>query len=247
MRRFLYYISGMTVKPPVEFIRENGLAHAFPRDMLRTCAFAQLSAGPDGGPGVLFSAGDGHGVRYDRESQHWSKLSPRVWFGYAKDRAQRPGPDDLIARRACVEGYQVELGDGNQWRIPLVRRWPDGSELPQIIMMDFATGRAVVRVRSEFKELYERAEILLDTLLEGGPDEADPDDIMRLAELALGVNYRVSRYEISALELLDTRNAKEIADALLDGPNLKKLLDELRGKKNGACEPGLTSKPGERA
>jgi hypothetical protein len=57
------------------------------------------------------------------------------------------------------------------------------------------------------------------------------ESLMKLASLALGVNYRVGPFEITALGLIDTHNIVAVAAVLMDEDGLKRLKEELFKKK----------------
>lgn len=261
LRRFLYFVEGMDPAAPPRAWADRGLGYAF----ADKCApsVVEIQEGPGGASGALAAVGSPEGLAYEPAVQEWQlaeAVGPGVWIGWPKDRKQLPGPRDLMRRSVCVEGYPVRLGDGNLWDIPVVRRAPNASQvnrtaLPLVVKIG-ADGAARSEVRADYEGLWRMSLVLRDSLFgtvdaQGNvtrPDFVDPFDLLRLGALALAVNYRVGLYEVSALELIDTENAKEIGDAVLDGPNLKRFLDEWSdSKKNGTSPHGATSCAGAAA
>jgi hypothetical protein len=158
----------------------------------------------------------------------------RPWLGF--ETASPPGPGDLLREVHCTENHPVTLGDGNSWGIPVVRRYPSGTALPQVIVLGKRGPEA--RIKREYETLYQLAVALADDLYGDGEAKLDAGALLVMASLALAVNYRLGPDEISALELLDTQNAQEIAGAIIDRPSLLKLRDELEKKTPGISSSG---------
>ena len=239
MRRFLYFLGGLDGNPlrDAVVVAFPELAYAFPRGgSLQTVA---CSAGPGGMSGVFAASGDARGLAYDPATQEWQRIGERAWLGWTKDGL--PGPEELEAPELCNDSVPVLLADGRTWYLPVARYLNGDTGLPRFVVVDPDTGQAVFRVRPEYARLFSVAAKVADIEVLGGvrKDRAgfDAEDVMTLAELGLGVNYRVSRWEISALQVLDTGSAARIADALLDGESLKRLLEDIRAKKNSVASP----------
>jgi hypothetical protein len=261
MNCFLYYLPGATGGIATHRqMKAAGLGYAFPLEGGECPAPAWGAPGPDGRQGLLVTYGDdprhsNPALTYDPQTQVWVQLpapdgatsAAAPWLGYAKDPLQRPMAGDLLRKRTAVDSHSVELGDGGNWSIPIVRRFPDGTALPQVLVAG-SNGRVTPRVRKDFEELYNFALLLTEDLFGSGATDfaALPEDkrnaaYMRFGVLALGVNYRVSFAEVSALELLDTQNIKRVAQAIIDWPNLQKFLEEFKKKHHAAPSPGPIS------
>lgn len=253
MRGFSYFLPNRRGSPNPAMLRAEGLGYAFPDGCPLHTGEVE---GPDGTLGAIV-AQDASLLRYDAKGQAWTKASDLrrdpgfesalPWVGMALDEKLRPGPEDLRRGKRISEGYAVLLGDGKLWTIPVVRGVRGGHSLPCVIVTD-AAGVARKVVRAEFNLLLALADSLWEHALiswsEGRGASPSPEDAMRLAVEALRVNYRVHRAELSLLELIDTENVREIADAVLDGPNLGKLLEEFDGKKKETSPAGAASASG---
>lgn len=256
MRGFSYFLSNRRGSPNHAMLRAEGLAYAFPDGCpLHTGEIE----GPDGTLGAIVAQHEAL-LRCDMKAQAWLQASglqreaapdkPAPWVGLALEEKLHPGPDDLRRGKRISTGYPVRLGDGNLWQIPVVRGVRGSTSLPCVIVTD-AAGAAQKVARSEYNGLLALADLLWDNAViawqEGKRLEPDAEAILDLAVEALCVNYRVHRAEVSLLELVDTENAREIADAVLDGPNLAKLVDEFKGKKKETSSAGATSASGATA
>jgi hypothetical protein len=236
----LYFVPCEAANREAVLARCPALAYALPDGeavALRGCV-----AGPGGQSGTLAAVAS-RPPRLDLTAQRWEKMAGAAgdpWLGL--EAAARPGPDDLRRRRPCVETHPVVLGDGRAWDVPVVRLATGDCALPAVLRLD-AGGAVRKELAPEHQRLFDMAEAVVLTEVGravGDPQTpaADPALLMALAEAALGLHYRVARWEIAALGLLTTANARDIADAVCDGPNLKRLVEEWQSKKNGACAPG---------
>lgn len=238
MPRVFYFVEGHTGSSmPLAIVKRLGLDYAFETDP--KCYGGAV--GPGGKDGAIIGVDDGTPIRLDLKNQTWTKISESVWFGFNTE--SKPGPEDFLRKKTWVEGYPVVLADGNRWTIPIIRlrpyTGPDQINLPMIIGYD--DGKPGMIIKEEFQELYYGAEALRENLLIENEEMADIERILSICNTSLKVNYRISDKEIVALKLIDTENIKEIVDALLDGPNLRQLIEELNSKKNEECEHGATS------
>lgn len=151
-----------------------------------------------------------------RDHQQWLQVAddPPLWIG--TDVEYPPTPDDL-ARPRQVEGHWVALDDGNDWMVPIIRSInPEAvTNLPRRIGYD-RTGELVARVKPEHEELWARAEQVWDWVYAGGSYSVG--EIMPHCLAFLGVNYRIGKWEVERLGLLDTANYPEILRAAVDAP-----------------------------
>lgn len=247
MARFLYFLEGHAGAAILPWqLDQYGLRYAF--ESTPQCGSGAVLNGVSG---ALVGARDDTPFRIDLQAQRWVQISPpcqgrtkgRVWLGWWLDKNMQPGPDALQREALSLECYDVRLADGNQWQIPILRKRPytgvDEINLPMVVMLG-ADGKPELQIKSEYQGLFLMAEELREHLFNDDSRKLDIAKISELAELALSVQYRVSRAEICALGLIDTQNIKDIVDALLDGPNLRQFLEEHRGKKNDAFTLGAT-------
>jgi hypothetical protein len=259
MGRFLYFLPGMTGLPQrADVLRDfPGLDYAFPAGaQFNVCT----TSGPKNIGGVLAAAGDGHGLRYLETEQEWQPITAIVgpvgsdpesmeagahgqpWIGW--DRKAKPLPEDLQREGMSLDGKPVLLADGHNWTVPIVRLINGDTRLPCVLGLD-AKGRVTKRVRPEYQVLFALAGNIFDAEASLAVEHGHGiEDLYVLGTLALQVNYRIGSDEVSILGLLDTENVKKIADVLLDGENLRKLLEEWRSKKNAGTAPGANSATG---
>lgn len=213
-------------------------------------AQCQCSRGPDGagagGVCIGYAPDDPAGapprVGYYPEDQEWSAAAGGAyWIGFEK--AARPRPQDL-ARQSQLMGHEVELADGARWLVPVARRYTGGSPLPQTIRLA-ADGSAVMEIAPAFRAFSAEVEKLFPAFIHGNfPALAGPEpaggrpvytwaDRLRWCATALGLNYRIGPWELSALGLLTTEAAKAIERAIIDWPSVEAEIDAL-SKKNSA-------------
>lgn len=189
------------------------LAHVGPGSKLCGCVLAPHTA-----------AGDVPRLGYFPELQDWTPSiggEQQYWLG--RDRDQPTTPDSLRRRRPLVRGYDVTLGDGQVWHVPVVRRPTGTTRLPCHLKMTPAGLEEVVK--AEYRALFDDFEPVATVFWEGGT-------IQRLvgcdvALRALAVNYRLGWDEQNALALLDGDNWLEVLKLAVDLP----LFDDALQKK----------------
>lgn len=223
----IYHFPGVAASRDAILQRYPSFEYAFPFGV--SCA-PRGALGPGGEGSLCACSSNAIGVRYEPENQVWHPVSDGVHVGWWKDGV--PTPDEMLAPKTARDGVPIRLADGRQWMIPVVRFITGDTGLPAILRWDCRTGKA----RTENSPRYVELVNLCDRIFaaEVGRDQAaySLEELFRLGTLALAVNYRVREAEVSALGLLDTSNLRDIADAVLDGPNLRKLMSELNSKKN---------------
>ena len=213
MSGFLYFIPGQVGKRAFDAC---GLAGRFACG----CEQTRVNAGgsPDGAPGVVFSEPSPAGLPTpinwhdaDGYSIGWHTPFP-------------PGPDDLH-NGVDVTGFNIELCDGNLWRVPLVIPFRDLDPerecgLPQVYKLsnvgdprDTERGYAET-VKAEYMSLVREAETFLSALHD---ESTDPKPCMvgYCANL-LAVCYRIGRAEVLALGLLDKECANRMVALSID-------------------------------
>jgi hypothetical protein len=237
MAGFLYYIGGLEDEVDAAALRARltsaGLGYAFPDTRIERVGCAM---GPDGGRGLVV-ARSGMGVDvgyYPLAGQQWHKSvkAPAAWVGAAAGKRTVAddvvgvgvyasgldiGPHDLL-RDDAVGGCAVELGDGQQWLVPVVHACLDGqwqpTALPRRSRLN-AQGRwelgdvlpryeAIDRVAREW--LAKRSEAITrsaDAERGGGTVTIEVDDVHVGAVELLAANYRIGSVEVAMLGLLD--------------------------------------------
>lgn len=191
--------------------RKSGLDSVLRGASLNRC---EHSAGPDGGFGVLaMIASEGCGAEncfYSGEEgvQFWRKVNDHYWIGYHA--GSPPTPKDL-AREKQVPGEIVEL-KGNEWMIPVCG--PHVHKLPFAFKLN-EHGKWTPEVEKEYKHLQQMChQAMLD--MKEAKDATNDRAIeiferhMEFCANMVAVNYRVSRWEVDALEILTSETFMKI-------------------------------------
>jgi len=227
----LYFIPGET-RP---LLRGGELDAVGLAGVLRGAApeFRQ-SAGPDGAGAGLLIATVGARCEVAAAAQLWQpRLDGRAWTGLWLE--ARPGPAELL-RAEAVGGHEVELHDGNRWQVPAARAFPEGTQLPETLIM--GPGGLVRRVTAAYAAIWDDACRVWDS---GG--ELPQAELWRICVRALGVNYRLGPDEANLLELVTSANLPAMAAALVDVPAIAAAAtavaaeESAASKKNGPAGP----------
>jgi len=154
----------------------------------------------------------------------------------------RPGERDLMRARVR-EGYRVELGNGEEWLVPVLKYATGRSGLPEELRVT-SEGKLERKPRVEYAGLCARAERYWEALLAiaGGARAesvilSDAEGYLLACE-ALGLNYRVTRAEVNLLGLLndvaDRQTLGQAVYAAVDGPGLEAFASALKKNDEGA-------------
>lgn len=221
--------------------------------------------GPGGkvGISVAFPAEHPEGAQaraaYKREDQEWFKADGgRYWIGYYKD--ARPRPVDL-ARVQQLPGYWLKMEDGELWQVPVARHFAVGSPLPvgirlaangapeEVPLERFAAYSAdaerIFRAVCTSGQVREAAtEMGYSAEWNGEEPELTLTDRMRWCATAMGFNYRVTEWELSALQLLSTESMEAIERAIIDLPAFSEVLRDWLEKKQAGTPDGSPSSAG---
>jgi hypothetical protein len=154
------------------------------------------------------------------DEQEWSEVNDELWLGI--DTARPPVPDDL-KRRKQYGGYSLELGDGNQWTVPVVRR-PDGSsELPTSMSWD-ATGAYTEPIKAAYRGIWERVQPVASWLYRESDEAILRSEALRICIDVLALNYRFSAAEQRVLSLIDSETYLLILAAAVDLPRASEIV-----------------------
>lgn len=236
MPGFLYYAPHASRNPSQEQFHVLGLQYAIssPKFVTQECGVGPPNQ--HGHRGFIYAANpagdfDMMDLRYTPTAQTWHAIpGTDAWVGFWNDRP--PTPADL-ARDKQVGGYNVELGDGNQWLCPVARKF-DGGEcaLPARTDVD-ANGRWIRgALQEKHAQLWETACAYWDGQLNTEDDSFSIEgfeDIRDAALQSLSVNYRLGKAEVVLLDLFKTdEEPQSVLLALVDYPEvIKKKLSEL--------------------
>lgn len=217
-------------------------------DRLPHFAVQRIEESPSGKYGILLTYSsnkkDYQGediTAYIPNEQVWEEFDS-YWIGYWKDKP--PTPADL-ERDELVNGHKVRLQDGNEWIVPVVRSFPEGTALPSSLKIG-KDGTLVTQVLPKYVSLCDRANTLYEWY-HGAPDDTEDTikekvrltdlDILKLVYEALALNYRVTERELGLLNLITTYNIGDVLRSIIDWPTFQHLVDELesQSKKKGAA------------
>lgn len=203
----------------------------------------KVSVGPSGQAGVIFcmtgrlTAKDGQRLRYEQKNQTWQKTKDGYWIGYWN--GDLPNPLAL-QRPAIMAGYLLQLNDGNQWAIPIIRHVETGgSALPEVMTYN-SDGVVVFEPMAKYAELTHLADrvwrqALIDSGIDATDDSQEGDDSVvgefepmstedrwKFATKGLAMNYFIGEAEIAILKIitfnpeLDQGNINSICKAMID-------------------------------
>lgn len=205
MAGFLYFRSGEQTSPTLDTLTKWGLGYAF--EAGPDCRVV-MGATPSGAAGSIFAdpARQSRSVKLDMAGQTWRKLPsvvgrPDLYLGYWSD--SPPQPRDL-ARPAMLRGVPMTLGDGNEWQIPIVRRW-DGQAYESVLpaYVDFDENGLPIRGNpvAKYARLWEVTTPVADAHL-GGDVELTDKQVIDGAVALLQANYVVDLPELATLQVL---------------------------------------------
>lgn len=197
------------------WIPDSNLPHA---DRLRGVGLSALATGFDVLPRTH---GDVAGQLYiwRRQGRPAADIAAGQWIPAVSQDGQPAGryqinvgecsPLDLL-RNTTLPGRFVVLGDGNPWLIPVVERLPLALSLNDDGSLHWEPVRIYqgLRVDVEYMQQVNRW-----TNLVQNSDEHTEVDWLELWQFALRtllVNYRITPEVVSALQLFDTDNLREI-------------------------------------
>ncbi|GAH17325.1 unnamed protein product, partial [marine sediment metagenome] len=155
--------------------------------------------------------------------------------------AEPPQPEEL-QRPEQIAGHIVKLGEG-QWRVPLARIFPEGTMLPQSLLMG-PDGKLISKILPEYAEFSSKTEKLWKYVsyqsgLSDEPVEISAEELWQTTAGALGLNYYVGADEVNAMQLLTTANMQKIFEAICDIPSIIKVGEELaKAQKKTEGEAG---------
>lgn len=196
------------------------------------------SEGPGDGRGLLLAQGDGCVVQYAPDRQRWDQLSDGVWIGAALDAV----PADFLRGDDQQEMavFQVKLGDGRHWSLPVLNPLAASCSLP---MFDVRRGPDEWKriPQDRYRELADEATAIAGHFRQRYLDGADvvemPNARLR-AFMARGLAfcYDLTVDEMSVLRLFDPRVYMPVAFALVDWLAMRELLDASDGDARNPTE-----------
>lgn len=225
----------------VEIMRKHGLGYLLDGDRRTDIEWRGTTQGPPGSTtgGTVFRLWPAGADQTTQEtlglhldSQDWASEDNGSGAYAGRWRGKPVCPSDL-ARPAMVHGHMVDLEDGQEWMIPLARVFPQGTMLPKILYRS-NDGTMMGKVRREYLSLCITADevfrSLMDASREGEQGLIDMGKLLDAVTMALGVNYRLSSYEVGFLEILGTQSIIDAAWALVDRPAIEKAIADMEKK-----------------
>jgi len=234
MSGFLYYLSGIKANPSQADLVACGLGKE------RLGGTCQTEIFLDGTRGTIFTikgrCSQNIKIGFYSEDQVWTNIpndqgeASNFWIGYYRE--FRPTPKDL-EKKEMINGNEIELGDGNNWNIPVARNFHEGCLLPKGTSM-LVKGKLSSYVLEKYFRLQKIAEQLfvhfgLDLNNEFKKDDdflKDDTDFFITCADVLGVNYNIDFREISILRLFTTTNTVAILKNVVDMQYVESLLED---------------------
>ncbi len=241
MAGFLYYfpdVDPSQVSP--SFLRGRGVILSL-RDLYsnwqppHNATVAPIVHGPDGKCGCYVypipETGNlprTHG--YDPQTQEWEDHGG-YWLGI--DKENRPTPPDLI-RPTIVSGYEYRLGDDWDWECPVLRRTDGTPNVPQ--SWGFDNNGFVENVLPQWEWAWKLSEKIWNVFI--GDEDMSKSEGCDVCCQLLSINYRVGKYEVTKLNLMDSNNYRLIFKAAVDGELWATALEtDSEQKKSESSEP----------
>jgi len=186
----------------------------------------RVGKGPDGSHGVFVAPfKDVIPPGYDTENYSWQKIKD-FWIGVNKKECC---PVDF-ARNYITRGYDILLGDGNMWTVPVAMVDTPNFSLPQYETIG-ENGKWTWKVQEEYEMLCNFASDLWDHVDPDMNFSMDEDLTRNMCIAALEVNYDINAYECAALRLFTQEAYQRIVSAVLDIPGREDIIAHLEGKK----------------
>lgn len=214
---------GQSLSLTRSIIREAGLADIFSDVSADDVGFNPLAGrGPGDLSGSIIYWCDRDPPRrmgYYPAEQTWHAVGDgkQLWIGIDTDSPPKP---EEMKRRLLHGGYDLELGDGNKWAIPVVRRTDGTTNLPTDMVFD-AAGKLQEPLKPAYQQYWEASAEVCQWFFgesETGPDKAQA---LRLAVGVLGLNYRYGINEQAALRLIDATNFLALLALSVDLPRVR--------------------------
>lgn len=230
-----------------QVLKERGLSEVFADvPMVEQPLWELPGRGPDNRPGCLMyyqtpTGGIPRRAEYRPSEQSWTPVGDGslLWIGV--DTAELPKPEEL-ARKRKHAGYWVELGDGNRWLVPVIRRPDDSTELPSDMVLDGA-GRLVKPIKAAYRNYWE--ETLESARFFYEDAELDEARALSLAVRALSLNYRYDMNLHNVLRVIDSETWALVLGCTVDLAKSDELADAQKKTLGQLSEASIT--PGQQA
>jgi hypothetical protein len=239
MPSYLIYIPGARGADPAQ-LDKVGLEIP---DMHDGASSVDVTAGPDGGRGVLFHWPNAAEPEcnplpgYFPDLQEWTPAKPRggqlaagrFWLGREKDKPVEP---ESLLRKKILKGTPLTLLDGQEWLIPAAPL------MPQTVGED-ENGLPVLRTDNRYQPYWEQVVAyyeyflyLKDRFEAGVAEDLHIRQAWPFSIQTLQWNYRVDRAIVDWLGLLNQENIVSLILRTFEGDQIR--LAEALKKKTSA-------------
>lgn len=228
----------MTVAAKRQILQTAGVADVFVDVKLDSLPFMPIDTkGPGDKSGTIICYQDSQGNVPSRcgffaGQQTWHPVDDGslLWIGTQND--QPPTPQDM-ERSKVFRGYEMELGDGNTWQIPIIRRPTDlQTALPQSQYIE--NGKLVRSLKAAYLRYWQHSEEVADGFLAG--KEFSVIRAHELAVEALSLNYRFGHNEQKILGIVDSENYIALLSYTIDLPHVR-AVTEFEAQKKTEQQP----------
>ncbi len=229
-----------------QVLKERGLLEVFADVPFVEQPLSELTGrGPGDLPGCILAYQTPSGdvprrLGYYPKEQTWTAVGDGslLWIGV--DSAEPPKPEEM-ARKRKIRGYDITLGDGNSWHIPVIRRCDDSTMLPKSFKRNPA-GKIESEVRQSSREHWEAFRQAAEWVIGGmEPDKLPEDVAIDLSIRALSINYRFGWVEQNALGIIGSDNYLLALAAAVDIPALNETLAAAKKKNDQQLEQNSTA------
>lgn len=213
MSGFLYYVPGVA-PPSMETLDGIG----FPHSHVACLPGCGVKTGPIDHPGHVFilreTFSTGHPTPgWYPEKQTWLECADEKFF-IGRWNETPPTPSDLQNKKN-INGQPIVLADGNKWTIPAIRNHADGTPQVESVLRLKSDGTLVndapapqyVRMWGLVQKLYNDGNIANTPLSQ--------EECFALIGDVLALNYRISVWELGALEIITTENIDKVFQAII--------------------------------
>lgn len=186
---------------------------------------------------------------YYPEHQKWEIRTPGLktsaLIGWNPNRP--PTPTDL-RRKRLAGGYPLELSDGHEWQIPIVRRPDDSTELPCHMHLG-PDEQLVETIKDSHRRFFDELAIVCLWLKHlDKPDEEvgfSKAKAFKLAVLTLSINYRFEHAEQRIVSAVDRENYLQILSRAVDWSRYQAVSEAAKKKPSPASTPNITPGPSD--
>jgi len=233
MAQPLYFLPGvkitreMTVAAKRQILQAAGIADIFADVKLETLPIMPIDTlGPGEKSGSIVCYHDSQnsvpprfGFFPDQQTWHAIDDGSLLWIGLHNDNPPTPAE---LQRSKVFRGYEMELGDGNTWQIPVIRRPTDlWTALPQSQYIE--GGKLVQSLKAAYRSYWDHSAEVADGFIAG--KEFTVIRAHELAVEALGLNYRFGPNEQKILGIVDSENYIALLSYTIDLPHVNEVLD----------------------